>query len=154
MAGIYGPRHKLEVDVAASPILAYICGGRSKRIISLEDWFAKLIAFVGDRDVWRRHKLFASPSDAFRDRFAYALRCVDEEQNMIEEESARHDLAFSKSILGSILTLLCDVFDARGGAVMVMVKLMEGSEVSNITQRKPAGILDNVLTRSRLCDAA
>ena len=79
---------------------------------------------------------------------------VGEEQDMKEEESARHDLAFSKSFLGSILTLLCNVFDARGGAVMVMVTLMERSEVSNITQRKPAGILDDILTISRLCNTA
>ena len=37
---------------------------------------------------------------------------------------------------------------------MVMVKLMQGSEVSNITQRKLVGILDDMRTRSRLCNAA
>jgi len=79
---------------------------------------------------------------------------VGEDQDMKEEESARHDLAFSKSFLGSIAALLCHVFDARGGAVMVMVKLMQRSEVSSITQRKPAGILDDILTRSRLYNTA
>ena len=33
---------------------------------------------------------------------------------------------------------------------MVMVKLMQSSEVSRITQRKSASISDDILTRSRL----
>jgi hypothetical protein len=73
---------------------------------------------------------------------------------MKEEESAGDDLAFSKSFLCSIAALLRNVFDARGGAIMVMIKLMQGSEVSNITQRKLAGILDDILTRSRLYNTA
>ena len=73
---------------------------------------------------------------------------------MKEEESAGNDLAFSKSFLGSIAALLCNVSDARGGAIMVMVKLMQGSEVSSITQRKSAGILDDILTGSRLSNTA
>ena len=52
---------------------------------------------------------------------------------MKERESAGNDLAFSKSFLGSIAALLCNVLNARGGAVMVMVKLMQRSEVSSIT---------------------
>jgi len=71
-----------------------------------------------------------------------------------EEESARNDLAFSKSFLGRFATLLCNVFDAGGGTIMVMVKLMQRSEVSNITQRKVMGILDDIRTRSRLCNTA
>ena len=51
---------------------------------------------------------------------------------MKEEESARNDLAFLKSFLGSLAALLCNVFDARGGAIMVMVKLMQRSEISSI----------------------
>jgi len=72
----------------------------------------------------------------------------------MKEESARHDLAFSKSFLCSIAALLCNVFDARGGAIMVMVKLMQCSEISTITQRKQASILDDILTRRRLCNTA
>ena len=79
---------------------------------------------------------------------------VGEDQDMKEEESARHDLAFSKSFLCSIAALLCNVFDARGCAILVMVKLMQRSEVSSITQRKPASILDDIFTRSRLCNTA
>ena len=59
---------------------------------------------------------------------------VSEDQDMKEEESARNDLAFSKSFLGSIAALLCNVFDARGGAIMVVIKMMQGSEVSNEAQ--------------------
>ena len=77
---------------------------------------------------------------------------VGEDQDMKEEESARNDLAFSKSFLGSIAALLCNVFDARGGTVMVMVKLMQRSEVSNITQCKLASILDDIRKRNRLCN--
>ena len=79
---------------------------------------------------------------------------VCEDQDVKEEESARNDLAFAKSLLGSIATLLGNIFDARGGAIMIMVKLMQGSEVSNITQREPAGILDDIFTRRRLCNTA
>ena len=102
----------------------------------MEDWLAELIALVGDGNVGFAHQLFASPSDAFRDGFAYAMQShsnVGEDQDMKEEESARNDLAFSKSFLGSIAALLCNVFDARGGTIMVMVKLMQRSEVSRIT---------------------
>lgn len=81
-------------------------------------------------------------------------RNVDEDQDVKEEESARDDLAFAKSFLGSIATLLCNVFDARGGAIMVMVKLMQGSEVSSGTQRDPAGILDDIFTGRRLSNSA
>ena len=73
---------------------------------------------------------------------------------MKEPESAGNDLAFSKSFLGSLAALLCNVFDACGSAIMVMVKLMQRSEVANITERKLAGILDDVFTRRRLCDTA
>ena len=73
---------------------------------------------------------------------------------MKEPESTGNDLAFLKSFLSCIAALLCNVFDARGGTVMVIVKLMQRSEVSSITQRKPAGILDDILTRSRLCNTA
>ena len=79
---------------------------------------------------------------------------VGEDQNVKEEESARDDFPFAKGLLCSITTLLCNVFDARGGAVMVMVKLMQSSEVSSRTQRKLAGILDDIFTGSRLCNTA
>ena len=52
---------------------------------------------------------------------------VGEDQDVTEEESARHDLAFSKSFLSGTAALLCNVFDARGGAIMVVIKLMQGS---------------------------
>ena len=70
---------------------------------------------------------------------------VGEDQDVKEEESARHDLAFLKSYLGGLFALLCNVFDARGGAIMVVIKLVQGSEVSNIAQRKLASILDDIL---------
>ena len=70
---------------------------------------------------------------------------------MKEEESAGDDPAFLQSILSSIAALLCNVFNARGSTIVVMVKLMQRAEVSSKTQRKLAGILDNILTRSRLC---
>ena len=79
---------------------------------------------------------------------------VGEDQDMKEPESAGNNLAFSKSFLSSIAALLCNVFDARGCTIMVMVELMQRSEVSNLTKRKLAGILDDVLTRSRLCNTA
>ena len=125
--------------------------------ISLEDWLAELIALGGDGNVGFAHQLFASPSDACRDGFTYAMQSrsnVSEDQNMKEEESAGNDLAFSKRFLGSIAALLCNVFNARGSTVVVMVKLMQRAEVSSKTQRKLAGILDNILTRSRLCNTA
>ena len=37
---------------------------------------------------------------------------------------------------------------------MVMVKLMQRSDVSNITQRKLVSILDDIRTKSRLCNTA
>ena len=77
-----------------------------------------------------------------------------EDYDVKEEESASDDLAFSKGFLGGIAALLRNVFDASGGAIMVMVKLMQGSEVSTRTQRKPAGILDDIFTSRRLCNTA
>ena len=80
---------------------------------------------VGHCNVGTAHKFFASPPYAFRDGFAYALRSrnsIVKDQNVKEEESARNDLAFSKSFLGSIATLLSNVFDAGGGTIMVMVE--------------------------------
>ena len=57
---------------------------------------------------------------------------VGEDQDMKEEESARNDLAFSKSFLGSIAALLCHVC---GGTIMVMIKLMQrGSLGHNLAQ--------------------
>ena len=78
----------------------------------------------------------------------------DEDYDVKEEESASDDFAFSKGFLGGIAALLCNVFDASGGAIMVMVKLMQGSEVSTRTQRKPAGVLDDIFTSRRLCNTA
>ena len=52
---------------------------------------------------------------------------------MKEEESAGNNFAFLKSFLSSIAALLGNVFDARGCTIMVMVELMQRSEVSNIT---------------------
>ena len=69
---------------------------------------------------------------------------VGEDQDVKEEESARHDLAFSKSVLSGIAALLCNVFDAGSGAVMVVIKLMQGSEVSDIAPRESHGILDDI----------
>ena len=82
------------------------------------------------------HKLVSSPPDSLGDGFANAIksrRNVGEDQYMKEPESAGNDLAFSKSFLGNIAALLCNVFDARGGAVMLTNKLMDRSEVSSIT---------------------
>ena len=59
---------------------------------------------------------------------------VGEDQDVKEEEeSARNDLAFSKSFLSSIPTLLCNILDASVGAIMVMVQLMQRSEVASVT---------------------
>ena len=79
---------------------------------------------------------FPSRSDAFGDGLAYAIQShsnVGEDQDMKEPESAGNDLAFSKSFLGSISALLRNIFDASAGTIMVMVKQMQRSEVSNIT---------------------
>ena len=58
---------------------------------------------------------------------------VGEDQDMKEPESAGNDLSFSERVLGSIAALLDNVLDARGGAIMVMVKSMQRSEVSSKT---------------------
>ena len=79
---------------------------------------------------------------------------IGKDQDVKEEESARNDLAFLQSILSSIAALLCNVFNARGSTIVVMVKLMQRAEVSSKTQRKLAGIMDNILTGSRLCNTA
>ena len=50
-----------------------------------------------------------------------------------EPESASYDLAFTKSFLGILFALLCNVLDACAGAVMVMVELMQRPEVSSLT---------------------
>ena len=123
----------------------------------MEDWLAELIALVGDGNVGFAHQSFPSPSDAFRDGVHYAMqsrRNVGENENMKEEAPTRNDLAFLQSILSSIAALLCNVFNARGSTIVVMVKLMQRAEVSSKTQRKLAGILDNILSRSRLCNIA
>ncbi len=71
---------------------------------------------------------------------------VAKDQDMKEEKSARNDLAFSKSFLGRFATLLCNVFDARRGAILVVFKLMQASEVSNIAESKTAGIKEDICT--------
>ena len=76
------------------------------------------------------------------------------DEDVKEEESARNDPAFLQSILSSIAALLCNVINARGNTIVVMVKLMQRSEVSSKNQRIAASILDDILTRSRLCNTA
>ena len=71
-------------------------------------------------NVGSAHKLFASPPYSFRD----SRRKVVEDQHVKEEESARNDLALPKSFLGRIAPLPCNLFDAGGGTIVVMVKLM------------------------------
>ena len=59
-------------------------------------------------------------------------------------EPARNDLAFSERCLCSFFALLCHVLDARGGAVVVVIELMQRSEVSCIAQCKLVGVLQKV----------
>ncbi len=46
-----------------------------------------------------------------------------------EEESASHDFAEMERFLGRFRCLNLHVFDARGSAVMVVVELLQNSEV-------------------------
>ena len=80
--------------------------------------------------------VFCPPPNTFRDGFDDALHhrgSVGEDYDVKEKESARDDLASSKRLLRCIFALLCNVFDAGVGAVMVVVKLMQSSEVSSKT---------------------
>ena len=98
----------------------------------MQDWLAKLIALIGDGNVGFLHKILTSPPNSLRDGFGNATksgRNVGEDQYVKEPESASDDIAFSKRVLGSIAALLDNVLDARGGAVMVVVKSMQRSEV-------------------------
>ena len=110
---------------------------------------AELIALVGNSNVRRFHQFFASPPNTFRDGFADTLQRrggVCEDNDVKEEESTGHDFAFSKSFLRCIFALLCHVFDAGVGAVVVMIELMQCSKVSSKAESKLVGILDDVCT--------
>ena len=61
-----------------------------------------------------------------------------------EPEPAGDDLAFSESVLRSIFALQCNILDARVGAIMVVIQLMQGSEISSQAQCKQVGVLDEV----------
>ena len=67
-----------------------------------------------------------------------------------EPEPAGDDLAFSESVLRSIFALQCNILDARVGAIMVVIQLMQGSEISSEAQCKQLGVLDEVVVRCRL----
>ena len=100
----------------------------------MEDWLAELIALVGNRNVRRFHQFFASPPNTFRDGFADALQRRDgvgEDQDVKEKDSTGHDFAFSKSFLRCIFALLCHIFDAGVSAIVIVVKLMQSSEISS-----------------------
>ena len=94
------------------------------------------IVLIGAGNVGFFDKPFPSAPDSLGDGFANAsknLNHVSEDQYMKEPKPASNDLAFAKSFLSSILALLCNVFDTRGSAVMVLVELTQSSEISSVT---------------------
>ncbi|MEC7710555.1 MAG: hypothetical protein VX902_07255, partial [Planctomycetota bacterium] len=153
MFWIQGPWHELEVDVASAKVLAYVCGGRPKRRISLQDSLAELVAFVGAGYVRCLHEPFTPPPDTLGDHLIYSscrLDHVGEDKDVKEPEPAGNDLAFSESVLRSIFALLCDILDTGVGTIMVVIQLMQGSEISSEAQCKQLGVLDEVVVRCRL----
>ena len=111
----------------------------------MQNHLAELIALVGGGNVWRFHKFFSSSPNTFGDNLLGGLRKESEDFDMKEVESACHDLTLSESVLGGITSLLCDIFDASVRAIVIMIKLMQCSEVSAEAQSKAVGVLDYIL---------
>ena len=65
---------------------------------------------------------------------------------MKEPEPAGNDFAFPKSLLRCIFAFLSNIFDARERTIMVMVELMQSSEIPRITKSELVGILDDIFT--------
>ena len=153
---VQGSWHELKIDVASSPGLAHVIRGRAEWCISLEDGLAELVVVVGRSYVWSVHKPFAPPPYTLGDCFGYSSQActnVGECENVKKPESACNDSAFSECLLGSLLALFGHVLDASGGAIVVVIELMQRSEVACIAQCKLVGVLDEVFAGSGLCNA-
>jgi hypothetical protein len=115
------------------------------------DNLAKLVAIVGAGNVGGPDKFPPSAADTFDD----VLKSITGERHDVEKkEAARHDTASSQGLLGGLLALLLNILDTGAGAIMVVVELVEGSEITTETQSEATGVCDEVLEIDRLSSSA
>ena len=99
----------------------------------MQNGFAELVTFVRAGYVRCLYQSSASPPDTLGDCFSYSTQGhnnISEHNDVEVPEPARNDRAFSKRLLGGIFALCCNILDARGGAIMIVMELMQRSEVS------------------------
>jgi hypothetical protein len=84
---------------------------------------------VGCGDVGFIYKFFPSTSDALRNNFFCEVAHVGKNYNVEVKESACHYPALSERILGNVFRLL-HIFYASARAIMVVIELMECSEIA------------------------
>ena len=89
---------------------------------------------IGRGNVCFTHKSLAASPDAFRDEFFCELAQVGEHQNVEVEEATCDHQALPERILGCFFALL-HVFDARAGAIVVVIELVECPEVATEAER-------------------
>ena len=143
--------HELEVDVAPAPDLPNIGRCRSEGRMPNNDNLAELVAIVGAGNVGGPDKFLPSAADPFDN----VLKSFTGERHDVEEkEAARHDTAPSQGLLGGLLALLLNILDTGAGAIMVVVELVEGSEITTETQSEATGVCDEVLEIHRLSSSA
>ena len=90
-----------------------------------------------------------------RIRFTPFLKGIAHKRQDVEEkEAACHDAAPSQRLLGGLLALLLNVLDASAGAIVVVVELVERSEIPTEAQSKTLCVRHQVPEACRLFSAA
>ena len=115
--------------------------------MSNNDDLAELVAIVGAGNVGGLDKFLAPAADAFH---AVLKGVADKCHDVKEEETACHDAASSQRILGGFLALFLNVFDTSARAIVVVVELVECTEITTEAQGETFCICDEVLEASRL----
>ena len=89
---------------------------------------------VGQGNVSSRHEFLTSSPDSLRDHFPCLGAHVRENEDLTEEEAACNRPSFLQRLLGALLRFL-DILDAYTGAIVIMVELVERTEVATKRQR-------------------
>ena len=115
------------------------------------DNLAELVALVGAGNVGALDKFLAPAADTFHT----VLKGIAHKRHDVEEkEAACHDAAPSQRLLGGLLALLLNVLDASAGAIVVVVELVERSEIPTEAQSKTLCVRHQVPEACRLFSAA
>jgi len=119
--------------------------------VANNDNLAELVALVGAGNVGALDKFLAPAADTFHT----VLKGIAHKRHDVEEkEAACHDAAPSQRLLGGLLALLLNVLDASAGAIVVVVELVERSEIPTEAQGKTLCVCDQVPEARRLSSSA